>query len=206
MLTTFMLATTLHDMFVLDPTVTYLEKILRPVVVYIFLIVGLRLAGKRELAQVNPFDFVVLMTLSNTVQNAIIGNDSSVTGGILGAATLLAINYAVVRTIYGNRKLGRIIAGRADVLMSNGRIHKDHLQRELISKEELLAAAHKQGISSLHAVEKCQLEPNGTISFVQKTPTPDSERHDAIIERLASILEHVTALRQGQAVELKKES
>lgn len=202
-----MLATTLHDMFVLDPTVTCLEKILRPVVVYIFLIVGLRLAGKRELAQINPFDFVVLMTLSNTVQNAIIGNDNTVTGGILGAATLLGINYVVVRTIYGNRKLSRLIAGRADVLMSNGKIHKDHLQRELISKEELLSAAHKQGIASLHDVEKCQLEPNGTISFVQKSPTPDAERHDAIIERLTSILEHVTAMRQIHSEgDLKKES
>ena len=192
-----MLAETFHNMFVLDPTaVTVAEKMLRPVVVYVFLITGLRLAGKRELAQVNPFDFVVLMTLSNTVQNAIIGNDNSVTGGILGAATLLAINYIVVRIIYRNRKLGRLIEGRADVLMSNGKIHRDHLQRELICQEELLAAAHKQGITSLHDVEKCMLEPNGTISFFQKTPTPDVERHEAVIVRLTAILDQLTAMRQ----------
>jgi uncharacterized membrane protein YcaP (DUF421 family) len=192
-----MLAGTFHDMFVLDPTaVTIAEKMLRPVVVYVFLIVGLRLAGKRELAQVNPFDFVVLMTLSNTVQNAIIGNDNSVTGGILGATTLLAINYAVVRIIYRNRKLGRIIEGRADVLMSNGRINRDHLARELICQEELQAAAHRQGIGSLHEVEKCLLEPNGTITFIQKQPTPDSERHAAIMQRLGDILEHLRAAQQ----------
>jgi len=192
-----MLADTLHNMFVLDPTaVTYAEKMLRPVVVYVFLIVGLRLAGKRELAQINPFDFVVLMTLSNTVQNAIIGNDNSVTGGILGAATLLAINYVVVRIIYRNRKLGRLIEGRADVLMSNGKIHRDHLARELISSEELQAAAHKQGIGSLQEVEKCLLEPNGTISFVQKEPTPDVERHEAVMQRLAAILDDLATLRQ----------
>ncbi len=194
-----MLDTALHNMFVLDSTaVTYLEKIVRPIVVYVFLIIGLRLAGKRELAQINPFDFVVLMTLSNTVQNAIIGNDNSITGGILGAATLLAINYVVVRIIYSNRKLGRLIEGKADVLMSGGKIHKDHLQRELISREELVAAAHKQGIASLHDVDRCMLEPTGTISFVQKTPTPETERHEAIIARLTAILENVTALRQGK--------
>src|SRR5512140_3572508 len=82
-------------------TVGLLEKIVRPILVYIFLVVGLRLAGKRELAQLNAFDLVVLMTLSNTVQNAIIGDDNSVTGGIVGAATLLALNYGVVRFLYG---------------------------------------------------------------------------------------------------------
>src|SRR4030088_1129669 len=79
------------------------EKILRPIVVYFFLIVGLRLAGKRELAQLNPFDLVVLLTLSNTVQNAIIGEDNSVTGGLIGAAALLAVNYLVVRFLFRHR-------------------------------------------------------------------------------------------------------
>src|SRR5467141_3881469 len=95
--------TALHHMFALGLPVA--EKILRPIVVYVFLIAGLRLAGKRELAQLNPFDLVVLLTLSNTVQNAIIGNDNSITGGIIGAATLLAINYLVVRFLYGHKKL-----------------------------------------------------------------------------------------------------
>src|SRR5512147_1828863 len=81
---------TWHDMFVLGLPV--LEKILRPLAVYAFLVVGLRLAGKRELAQLNPFDLIVLLTISNTLQNAIIGEDNSITGGIIGAATLLAVN------------------------------------------------------------------------------------------------------------------
>ena len=84
-----------HDMFF--PGAPIIEKILRMVIVYAFMIIGLRLAGKRELAQLNPFDLVVLLTLSNTLQNAIIGNDNSVTGGIIGAAALLLINYLVVR-------------------------------------------------------------------------------------------------------------
>src|ERR1700682_2348175 len=98
-----------RDMFVLGGPI--LEKILRPVIVYIFLIVGLRLSGKRELAQLNPFDLIVLLTLSNAVQNAIIGHDNTVTGGIIGAATLLIVNHLVVRYLYGHERLDRLVEG-----------------------------------------------------------------------------------------------
>src|ERR1700684_2552534 len=103
------------NMFVLG--VPLAEKILRPIFVYIFLIVGLRLAGKRELAQLNPFDLIVLLTLSNTVQNSIIGDDNSVTSGLMGAATLLALNYAVVRTVHRSKRLQHIVEGRRDLLI-----------------------------------------------------------------------------------------
>src|ERR1700736_5265121 len=93
----------LHDMFGLGLPIA--EKVLRPIVVYVFLVVALRLAGKRELAQLNPFDLVVLLTLSNTVQNAIIGDDNSVTGGIIGASTLLFVNYLVVKYFYIHSRL-----------------------------------------------------------------------------------------------------
>src|SRR5271167_2897439 len=105
---------TWKDMFVLG--LPLLEKILRPVIVYAFLVVSLRLSGKRELVQLNPFDLVVLLTLSNTVQNAIIGDDNSVTGGIIGATSLLVINYLVVRFLYGHSRLEEVVEGRADVL------------------------------------------------------------------------------------------
>src|SRR5256714_7551634 len=108
----------LHGMFALGAPLA--EKILRPVVVYAFLIICLRLAGKREMAQLNPFDLVVLLTLSNTVQNAIIGEDNSVTGGIIGAITLLAVNYLVVRFLYTHEKLDRLIEGEPDVLIEDG--------------------------------------------------------------------------------------
>src|SRR5437762_13799513 len=106
------------DMFVMGLPLA--EKILRPIIVYLFLIVGLRLAGKRELAQLNPFDLVVLLTLSNTVQNAIIGEDNSVTGGMIGAATLLVVNYAVVRFLYGHQRLDVLVEGGCDVLIEEG--------------------------------------------------------------------------------------
>src|SRR5580704_12877052 len=106
-----MTAKTFTDMFVLGLPIA--EKILRPVVVYLFLIAGLRLAGKRELVQLNPFDLIVLLTLSNTVQNAFIGDDNSVTGGIIGAATLLLVNFLVVRFLFRHEKLDRLVEGEA---------------------------------------------------------------------------------------------
>src|SRR5437899_9843387 len=116
-----------HNLFI--PGVPILEKIIRPILVYIFLIIGLRLAGKRELAQLNPFDLIVLLTLSNTVQNAIIGEDNSVAGGIIGATTLLAINYLVVRFLYGRRKLEQVVEGQPDVLIEGGRIRRNLLRK-----------------------------------------------------------------------------
>src|SRR3984885_423312 len=113
------------------------EKILRPVVVYGFLVISLRLSGKRELVQLNPFDLVVLLTLSNTVQNAIIGDDNSVSGGLIGATSLLVVNYLVVRFLYNHRKLDRLIEGRADVLIENGKVKTEHLKKELISIQQL---------------------------------------------------------------------
>src|ERR1051325_1119897 len=95
----------------LHPDISILEKILRPILVYMFLVVSLRLAGKRELAQLNPFDLAVLMTLSKAVQNTIIGNDNSVVGGLVGATTLLVVNYMVVRFLYSHEKIDRLVEG-----------------------------------------------------------------------------------------------
>src|SRR3954464_14237205 len=106
-----MIEQTLTDMFILG--LPWIEKIVRPVIIYLFLVISLRLAGKRELAQLNPFDLVVLLTLSNTVQNAIIGDDNTITGGIIGAISLLATNYVVVRMLYRNKKLERAVEGDA---------------------------------------------------------------------------------------------
>jgi uncharacterized membrane protein YcaP (DUF421 family) len=175
----------IHDMFFLALPVA--EKIIRPVVVYAFLIVGLRLAGKRELAQLNPFDLVVLLTISNTVQNAIIGDDNSITGGIIGAATLLFVNYCVVRFLYGHERLDRLIEGDVDVLIEKGIIKMDRLRKELITRSSLEQAAHKQGFESLDEIERAILEPGGSICFFRKVPTPDSARHDELLDMLRKI-------------------
>ena len=183
----------LHDMFSLG--LPWIEKILRPLFVYAFLIIGLRLAGKRELAQLNPFDLVVLLTLSNTVQNAIIGDDNSVTGGLLGAATLLLVNYGVVRLLYTHERVEQFIEGAPDMLIANGEINETNCQRELITRSELESAAHRQGLASLDEVETAILEPGGTICFLAKKPTPDVARHDAIMQRLEEIGRDVTVLK-----------
>jgi len=185
-----------HDMFVLSLPV--IEKVLRPVIVYFFLLIGLRLAGKRELAQLNPFDFIVLMTLSNTVQNAIIGDDNTVVGGIIGAGSLIAVNYLVIRLTRSNRRLMRLLAGRGDVLVKNGIVQKDHLDRELISKPELLAAAHKQGIMSLKEVDYCVLEPTGTLTFIEKRPTHETAQHDEIMGTLNKLVEELAAIKTAR--------
>jgi uncharacterized membrane protein YcaP (DUF421 family) len=175
----------MHDMFALGVPVA--EKMLRPVVVYAFLIAGLRLAGKRELAQLNPFDLVVLLTLSNTVQNAIIGDDNTVTGGLIGATTLLAVNYAVVRFLYGHEAIDRVVEGDDEVLIENGAVCANALKKELITVHELEAAAHKQGFASLAEIDRAILEGGGTIAFFAKKPTVESARHDEIMRRLDEI-------------------
>src|SRR6202795_2647959 len=182
------------DMFVLGLPI--LEKILRPVIVYIFLIVGLRLSGKRELAQLNPFDLIVLLTLSNTVQNAIIGDDNSVTGGIIGATSLLAINYLVVRFLYDHRKIEQIVEGRADVLIEDGKVHESKLKKELITKEELAAAARKQGFDSLSEVRQCVLEPGGTLSFTARKPDTEDIRHQELLKKFDALTEELARLRK----------
>ncbi len=151
----------LHDMF--QPDISVLEKVLRPVVVYIFLVVCLRLFGKRQLAQLNPFDLVVLLSISNTVQNAIIGNDNSVTGGLIGALSLFGINYLVVRYVFRHRTLDQILEGEPSVLMENGTIVRSALAKELLSEAELEIVAHRQGYASLKDIDRCVLEPGGVI-------------------------------------------
>jgi uncharacterized membrane protein YcaP (DUF421 family) len=181
------------DMFVLGLPLA--EKILRPIVVYAFLVISLRLSGKRELVQLNPFDLVVLLTLSNTVQNAIIGEDNSVTGGVIGATSLLIVNYLVVRFLYGHKRLDQLVEGRADVLIDNGKVSLERLKKELISPNQLEAAARKQGFESLDGVQQCILEPGGTLTFVAKKPATDDIRHQELVARLDTLMQEVSRLR-----------
>jgi uncharacterized membrane protein YcaP (DUF421 family) len=172
------------DLFV--PGIPLAEKVLRTVLVYGFLILLLRVAGKRTLGQVTSFDLVVLLLLANTVQNAIIGNDNSLAGGIAGAAVLLVLNAIVVRVLYHYGKLDKI-EGRADVLVRNGRVLPHRLERELITRAELEAAARRQGIDSLAEVRECRLETGGALSFVQRSPSESELRHGDLMSVLGQI-------------------
>ncbi len=184
------------DMFVLG--IPLLEKILRPIVIYAFLVISLRLSGKRELVQLNPFDLVVLLTLSNTVQNAIIGDDNTVMGGIIGATSLLVTNYLVVRFLYDHRKLDQVVEGRADVLIEDGKVRTQHLRKELITMPQLQAAAHKQGFTSLSDVDQCVLEPGGTMTFIGKKSAAEDMRHQELLGKMESLAREIALFRGSQ--------
>lgn len=188
-----------QHMFQLPLPIT--EKLLRPVLVYLVLVVLLRLFGKRELAQLNPFDLVVLLSLSNTVQNAIIGDDNSVTGGVVGAFGLLAINWLVVRVLYRSPRLTRAFEGRSTTLVLNGQIDLKALQRESLSREELLSVIHRQGFEGFHQVHRCDLEPNGTFYVEAVEPSVAEKHHKDLMERLDAMSREIAALRPRTASE-----
>jgi uncharacterized membrane protein YcaP (DUF421 family) len=174
-----------NDMFGL--AVPLLEKMLRPIVVYLALVILLRIFGKRELAQLNPFDLVVLLTLSNTVQNAIIGNDNSISGGLLGAFTLMATNYLVVRFLFQHRRLDEIVEGKSTTLIDGGKVQHKNLASEMLTNTELLTVLHRQGFSDVDEVEQCVLEPGGTFSIKGKEPSQSDARYAELVRRLEGI-------------------
>jgi uncharacterized membrane protein YcaP (DUF421 family) len=178
--------------------VPIVEKILRPVIVYVFLVACLRIFGKRELAQLNPFDLVVLLTLSNAVQNAIIGDDNSITGGVIGAFSLLAINWLVVRLLFRHQKLNKALEGTETVLIRKGHVDQEAMKRETLSEMELLTAFHKQGLNDFSDVEKCVLEPNGTFYIEAVTPSPG----EAQVATLEKAIERLTLEVQAMRAQL----
>src|SRR6185437_3787012 len=125
-----------------------------------------------------PFDLVVLLSLSNTVQNAIIGDDNSVSGGIIGALTLLAVNWLVVRVMFRSPRLTRAIEGRAVVLIRDGHVDRKALEREALTREELAEVIHRQGFEHLHDIHHCELEPNGSFYIEGKDPSVADKRHE----------------------------
>jgi uncharacterized membrane protein YcaP (DUF421 family) len=161
-----------------------LEKVLRPALVYIFLVVALRVFGKRELAQLNPFDLVVLLSLSNTVQNAIMGNDNSLTGGLIGALALLGMNYLVVRFLFRHRRLDQVFEGKPTTLIEHGRLVKHALARELLTRAELMTVLHRQGFDSIEDVDRCVLEPGGVFYIQRKSPPKEKIEHDEVMQAL----------------------
>ena len=169
------------------------EKVARTVLVYGFLIGGLRLFGKRELGQLNPLDFIVLLLLSNTVQNAIIGNDNSLAGGLLGALVLMIVNAILVRYTYNHPRFRRFVEGRAEDLVKDGHVLQRALAHNQISREELIAAARKQGIEHLGDVSCARLEVSGAVSFLVKEPTELQRFHADLVARLEAIERRLAA-------------
>jgi len=181
-----------HNLFVPDLSVA--EKIVRPVLVYMFLVIVVRLAGRRELAQLNSFDLIVLMMLANTVQNATIGNDNSMVGGLIGVTALLLVNYLVVRFLYSHPRVDRLLEGGPTELIRGGEIVRENLAREAITEEELMEAVRKQGLGSAAEVAEAVLETGGAISVVPRKPTPTEERIRLLDGKLDEIREEIAKL------------
>ena len=176
-----------------------LEKILRPIIVYVCLIVFLRLFGKRELAQLNPFDLVVLLSLSNTVQNAMIGDDNSVSGGIVGAFSLLTINWLLMWVLYRTPKVNSALQGSATTLIKDGVVIEAALQKETLTHEELLSALNKNGFNDPRDVAECTLEPSGTFFVKGKTPTSETTHSEQLLKAIAKLSGEVAQLREDLA-------
>lgn len=153
-------------MFVHDSTLA--DIFVRTLIVYVALLIGLRVAGKREIGQMTPFDLVVILLIANGVQNAMVGPDSSVTGGLVAAATLLTVNYGVSTLRDRVPWLRTAVAGKPTLLVHDGHFVEDHLRREHVEPDEVLMAMREHGIKDLAEVEMAVLETDGSVSIVPK--------------------------------------
>jgi len=189
-----LLQTLSTDMF--HVPVPIVEKILRPVIVYLCLVVFLRLFGKRELAQLNPFDLVVLLSLSNTVQNAMIGDDNSVSGGIIGALALLTINWILTWVLFRAPTVDAALEGGPTTLIRAGKVDEAALRRESLTPEELGSVLNKNGFNNPAEVELCVLEPNGTFYVKGKQPSGDQVERANLMSALEGLRDEVVALRE----------
>jgi uncharacterized membrane protein YcaP (DUF421 family) len=164
-----------------NTTLPWWEFVFRGVVVYGFLIILLRVTGKRQVGQLAPFDLVLLLVLSNAVQNSMNGGDNSVVGGLVSAATLVGVNYFVGFAAFRSKRLERIIEGRPEVLIHNGILYKDVMRRAQLTHHELDAALRRNGCLTVEEVHSAVLENNGSISVTRRvnhTPVQMTNRYE----------------------------
>ncbi len=147
---------------------TILDIVLRSTVVFIVVLFGLRLLGKRHVAQLSIVDLVLILLISNAVQNAMVGPDVSLLGGIVAAATLLVLSYAITIVLYRSRRVERFFEGTPTLLVHNGKIILRHLEQEKITEEELLRVIREHGIESIADVKTAIMEADGTVSVIPR--------------------------------------
>ena len=146
----------------------YWEFIVRAVIVYVFVMVVLRLTGKRQMGELAPFDFVLLLLLSNGVQNAMNGGDNTITAGLIITATLVGLNAVIARLVFRNKEIEKVVEGRPEVLIHNGYLYSEILKRNAITHHELNNALRQNGCTSIDEVRLAVLENNGQISVIKK--------------------------------------
>jgi len=152
---------------------TLLEIVLRTTVVYVLVLVGIRLTGKREVGQMTPFDLTLLLLLSNSVQNAMTGPDTSLAGGAVAALVLLVLNYMLAEVSGLNRRFRKLIQGSPTLLIHNGKCITAHIAKEHISMDELNRALREHGVSCIEDVSLAVLEVDGAISVLKYDDVPD---------------------------------
>jgi uncharacterized membrane protein YcaP (DUF421 family) len=145
------------------------ERAVRAIVVYVFLLLLFRIFGRRELGQLTGFDIIVLLTISNIVQNSMIGNDNSVTGGMIGAAVLLVANLTLAYIVFRSRRAERLVEGRPKILIHDGRRLDPAIRTEMLTERDLLAAIHREGLEDFTQVHLAIAEPNGMISIIPRS-------------------------------------
>ena len=154
------------------------EVVLRTAVIYLVVLAGVRLSGKREVGQMTPFDLTLLLLISNAVQNAMTGPDTSLLGGVVAASTLLIMNYLVAELSGGNRRFRKFVEGQPSLLVHDGQVIESHMAREHVSMDELHRALREHGIASMHDVALAVLEVDGSISFLRYDEIkPDARTH-----------------------------
>jgi uncharacterized membrane protein YcaP (DUF421 family) len=142
------------------------EKVLRAAIIYVFMLAAFRFSGKRQVGQLTPFDLVVLLIISNVVQNAVIGDDTSLTGGLIGAVTIFGLNAGVVELTFRSKVARHLLEPAPTLLIHNGRLLHRNLKTERITIEELLAALRRNGVVEPGEVRFAVLEENGGISVI----------------------------------------
>ncbi len=177
-----------------------IEKILRPIIVYFALIFLLRIFGKRELGQLNPFDLVVILSLSNTVQNAIIGEDNSLVGGIVGACALLSINYLMAIFKYNSKTVENIIEGKSRTIIENSKINQKVVRRELLTEEDLDTIAHRESLNNAKEIEKCVIDSNGSFLVEGNTPTSDENFRQEVLKKLEDLTQQLNKLSEQKTI------
>lgn len=154
------------------------QIVLRTGIIYLLVLIGVRLSGKREVGQMTPFDLTLLLLLSNSVQNAMTGPDTSLAGGAVAACTLLVLNYGVAAVSGSNRRLRRLIQGEPSLLVHDGKVIESHMARERVSMDELHRALREHGINSCDQVALAVLEVDGSISCLKYDEIkPDANTH-----------------------------
>ncbi len=153
-------------------TIPWWESVLRGLIIYAFLLIALRLTGKRQIGQLAPFDLVLLLVLSNAVQNAMNGGDNSVTGGLISASTLLVLNGVAGKITYQSKMMESLVEGRPEILVHNGKLFADVMKRERMTHHELNAALRAAGCASVEEVHYAILENTGQITVHPKRPAP----------------------------------